>query len=534
MVRKRRGFSAFSLAFLDIMSCGFGAVVLLFLIIKHHADVKDVMPAYDLGVELGLLEQDIGDAQVKLGQARSRASNLDADLLSKKELAELARQELAKARAAAQDIDPSVTNDELAAMKSQLQRLEEEKDRLQQQVNKQANSVRTFVGAGNREYLTGLKLGGRRILILLDASASMLDDTIVNVIRRRNMDDATKRRSWKWQQGIATVDWISARFPPNAKFQIYTFNTQAKSVLPGTDGKWLDVSNLKVLNEAVSALGKVVPGGGSSLINAFGEIQGLSPLPDNVFLITDGLPTQGQTKPRSTTVGGVERQRLFERAVDRLPRGIPVNSILLPMEGDPSRFVGLLDWLAIIYTRGILNSRERLAMRLTRRGNEPISIAFLDVMTCGFGAIILLLMIAKFGDPPAPEDTVDPRRAQISALQRDLFNLRRDVSLAEQALIAKQDLLETFEDETKRLQRAKSALAERQEGDKTQAQLNAVIAGQLKTAQQQLTEEMQRLYAQKNRKRHDLIGGIPVDSEYIIFIIDTSGSMFRYAWPKGD
>ncbi|GAG30524.1 unnamed protein product, partial [marine sediment metagenome] len=26
------------------------------------------------------------------------------------------------------------------------------------------------------------------------------------------------------------------------------------------------------------------------------------------------------------------------------------------------------------------------------------------------------------------------------------------------------------------------------------------------------------------------IGGIPVDSEYIIFIIDTSGSMHNYAW----
>ncbi|MEM7468815.1 MAG: VWA domain-containing protein [Pseudomonadota bacterium] len=171
-------------------------------------------------------------------------------------------------------------------------------------------------------------------------------------------------------------------------------------------------------------------------------------------------------------------------------------------------------------------------MRIKRRGNEQISIAFLDVITCGFGAIILLLMIAKFGDPPAPEEVVDPRRAQISAMQRDLFNLRRDVSLAEDALIAKLQQLETWDDERKRLQLAKSSLEKKQEGEKTEAQLNAVIAGQLKTAQQELTAEMQRLYAQNNRKRHDLIGGVPVDSEYIIFIIDTSGSMFRYAWPR--
>ncbi|MEM7468814.1 MAG: VWA domain-containing protein, partial [Pseudomonadota bacterium] len=264
--------------------------------------------------------------------------------------AKLARQELAKARAAAADIDPAVTNEELTAMKNKLKRLSDEKDKLQRQVNKQSNSVRTFVGKGNREYLTGLKLGGKRILILLDSSASMLDDTIVNVIRKRNMDDSAKRRSWKWQQGIATVDWITARFPPNSKFQIYTFDTQAKPALPGTEGKWLDVSNASTLNGSVAKLRELVPSGGSSLINALSKIQGLSPLPDNIFLITDGLPTQGQSKPRGSTVNGVQRQRLFEKAVARVPRGIPINSILLPMEGDP--VAAWAYWSLALYTQG--------------------------------------------------------------------------------------------------------------------------------------------------------------------------------------
>jgi hypothetical protein len=67
---------------------------------------------------------------------------------------------------------------------------------------------------------------------------------------------------------------------------------------------------------------------------------------------------------------------------------------------------------------------------------------------------------------------------------------------------------------------------------KDQASLNTIVAGQLRTAQQQLSEEMKRLYAQRDRPRYDLVGGIPIDSEYIIFVIDTSGSMFRYAWHK--
>jgi F0F1-type ATP synthase membrane subunit b/b' len=170
-------------------------------------------------------------------------------------------------------------------------------------------------------------------------------------------------------------------------------------------------------------------------------------------------------------------------------------------------------------------------MSIRRRDNEPISIAFLDVITCGFGAIILLLMIAKFGDPPA-EDVTDPRAAQISNMQRDLFDLRRDVSASEQDRVAKATQLATWREEAKRMRQALAALRSSEKDKRSQAALNAVIAGELKTAQQELTEEMRRLYAQRDRKRNDLIGGIPIDSEYIIFIIDTSGSMFRYAWPK--
>jgi hypothetical protein len=47
--------------------------------------------------------------------------------------------------------------------------------------------VKGFIGNGDRQYLTGLKVGGDRILFLVDASASMMDETVVNVIRLRNM-----------------------------------------------------------------------------------------------------------------------------------------------------------------------------------------------------------------------------------------------------------------------------------------------------------------------------------------------------------
>jgi len=214
--------------------------------------------------------------------------------------------------------------------------------------------LRSFVGDGDRQYLTGLKVGGQRILILVDASASMLAETIVNIIRRRNLPDARKIQAKKWRQAVSTVDWVTTQIPQSSRFQIYTFNETAGSVVPGTDGQWLDGGDRDVLDDAVGRLGRVVPEKGTNLYRAFTAIQGLSPAPDNVILLVDGLPTQGRASPRSTTVSARERLKLFNKAVDQLPRGFPVNVILFPMEGDPKAPSAF--WQLAMATRGSLLS----------------------------------------------------------------------------------------------------------------------------------------------------------------------------------
>jgi hypothetical protein len=63
------------------------------------------------------------------------------------------------------------------------------------------------------------------------------------------------------------------------------------------------------------------------------------------------------------------------------------------------------------------------------------------------------------------------------------------------------------------------------------AEVQNIIEGQLARALQELTAEMKRLLKKIPRNvAKPSVGGIPVDSEYIIFIIDTSGSMQRNAW----
>jgi hypothetical protein len=84
----------------------------------------------------------------------------------------------------------------------------------------------------------------------------------------------------------------------------------------------------------------------------------LSPAPDNVFIITDGLPTQGAAPPAlRRTIDGDGRLKLFERALGKVPTGIPISVILMPMEGDP--MAASAYWAVTRSTRGSFLSPAR-------------------------------------------------------------------------------------------------------------------------------------------------------------------------------
>ncbi|MBU2098077.1 MAG: VWA domain-containing protein, partial [Gammaproteobacteria bacterium] len=217
-----------------------------------------------------------------------------------------------------------------------VQALEEELLRLQATaVEERGTSSREFVGDGDRQYLTGMFLGGNRILILLDTSASMLDDTLVNIIRTRNMSDEAKRAAPKWTRAVKIVEWISSQLPTISQYQVMAFNESVSAVLPGSDGTWLEVADQDELNEVIREVQNLVPSGGNNLEAAFRAVASMSPRPDNVYLITDSLPTQGSRASGATTISPRDRLRLFSDALQAMPQNIPVNTILLPMEGDP-------------------------------------------------------------------------------------------------------------------------------------------------------------------------------------------------------
>ncbi len=171
-------------------------------------------------------------------------------------------------------------------------------------------------------------------------------------------------------------------------------------------------------------------------------------------------------------------------------------------------------------------------MRKKDRDSDAINLSFLDVITCGFGAIILLLMIARPGDPPILETSDISLQGVVRDLQTQLFEIRGETSILNRDLNAKHEQISVWDEKIARLQSELKYTKTRYEDLTQDSSVNAIITGELALALQSMTAEMQRLLAQKNDINTSLVGGIPVDSEYIIFIIDTSGSMVNANWDK--
>lgn len=170
-------------------------------------------------------------------------------------------------------------------------------------------------------------------------------------------------------------------------------------------------------------------------------------------------------------------------------------------------------------------------MKRERRDNETFNLSFLDVICCGFGAVILLLVITKIYEPATIERSKAELEALLAALQEELFEIRgettvlnRDLESVQLELADEQDLVARLRRELTKIQGQYDTTPELSEADEE-------LRGDLLAARQQLTEEMRRLLRNYRRDPEDAtIGGIPVDSEYIIFVIDTSGSMFQGPW----
>ena len=142
----------------------------------------------------------------------------------------------------------------------------------------------------------------------------------------------------------------------------------------------------------------------------------------------------------------------------------------------------------------------------------------------------MLLMLTRPLEPILLENSEVDLSERIEAREQALFEIRGEIrellasdnASATDRLAAIEAIKELERQLEDTLGKAKSlGEAEREIDEQT---------AELASAKQTLTDEMQRLLGLDFKRDSGLVGGIAVDSEYIIFVIDTSGSMQSAAW----
>lgn len=330
------------------MSCGLGAIILVFMLVKHNVE-KPV-------VETELLQADV--------------QRLEAE---EKTL----RAAIAEAMVVEQEVETQI--DELSKLidnkKQALAQTKSQQDAAQQAKASLEEGIKTFEvpnppdpisrpQVGEEEYLIGLRVEGRRIGILVDTSASMTDEKLIDIIRRKNTDDQQKQSGPKWQRTVGIVEWLVTRTPKASQLAIVGFSETATTL---TGSGTVSGSDVQALNRSLSAVRGLVPGGATNLEAGLTEM--LKNKPTDVYLITDGLPTAGDGSYKSlnpfadcsalwggsSKISGACRLRLFVQTINaaKIP-GATINVILLPLEGDPVAADAYWRWAS--NTKGLLIS----------------------------------------------------------------------------------------------------------------------------------------------------------------------------------
>jgi hypothetical protein len=166
-----------------------------------------------------------------------------------------------------------------------------------------------------------------------------------------------------------------------------------------------------------------------------------------------------------------------------------------------------------------------------RRAVEVFSLSFLDCICCGFGAIILLLVLTEVGQPVELEKSRKNLDGQVRALEAQLNIIRGETDELNRELHGSTATLERERDKLARLSGELTNIRGHYTSSREDASVTNIVESELLSAYQTLTAEMQRLLKERaKRPASEAIGGIPIDSEYIVFVIDTSASMTSNHW----
>lgn len=328
---KRRNTEVFSLSFLDCICCGFGAVLLLFVLTAgRKASIYSTIEA-QISAVVGSMTNDIAMKEKELERLRrsvftARAQNDETVVVldEKKKLHTEMEESLA------------LLLKRLALMEEELGKLLKDKEEIPKVEEKPPIPI---PNEERRQYLTGFNMDGQNLLFLVEASGGMLDDETTKALERTQDSDEDKKKAPKWVRVKKGIQWMIANLKTETKYKIIFFNNELTTVETRSGLSWHDPFDPETTTEVLEFIENVIPSEGANLERAFDIVDDLDIVPDRVILITDGLPTLADSYDRPSVATDTDRINMFRAAKKALQSGIPVNTILYPMMNDPGAAV---------------------------------------------------------------------------------------------------------------------------------------------------------------------------------------------------
>lgn len=297
---------------MDCICCGFGAVLLLFILTA---------------------KKQITESQDEASQSIEAAETLQAAI----------RETEAEQKALQKEIEALDPKPDTNA--TSVSQLGAEQERLAKAVEDQAQALAALETetespeqpaaldrpSADQSYLSGLRLRAPRAVILLESSGSMLAEDAQGAIALLNQGGSAK--SEKWNRAKAALRAVLAAIPRGTRVAVFSM-AEATSALSGTEqNPYIDPYDNAALLTFLERLDTLEARGGANLAAGIQTVGQLRERVSSLLLIGDGLPTA--PAPSGGSLSEADRVNLFNRAMAGRPN-YPFNAILFPFEGDPS------------------------------------------------------------------------------------------------------------------------------------------------------------------------------------------------------
>ncbi len=165
-------------------------------------------------------------------------------------------------------------------------------------------------------------------------------------------------------------------------------------------------------------------------------------------------------------------------------------------------------------------------MKRKQRELNIFNLSFLDIISCGFGAVVMLVLISKTGD-----DIAVAGKEQITDLLGILLRLENSIANIQQSINNQKTEAEKLDSRNASLAQIAQGLEDEiRKQQRAQEEMKSSLEG-LSLVESTLKQASTPTRKTTSTERDEEVGGIPVDSDYVVFIVDTSGSM-QQIWPK--